>query len=99
MCHSYIFLDYFSDDFFVFFKGADWVVFDLLFEYLNIEKYLILSDLVSARNLLKNVFGGLEFLEHYNPLRNLSWNNEHRIFTNRKIFTQNKEPLYPSLTK
>ncbi len=74
-------------------------VFDLLFEYLNIEKYLILSDLVSARNLLKNVFGGLEFLEHYNPLRNLSWNNEHRIFTNRKIFTQNKEPLYPSLTK
>ncbi len=74
-------------------------IFDLLFEYLNVEKYLIISDLVSARNLLKNVYGSLDFLENYNPLKNLSWNAEHRIFTNRKIFTQNKEPIYPPLIK
>ena len=49
-------------------------VFDLLFEYLEIENYIILNDLVDGKNLLKSIYGGLDFLKSYNPLKNLEWN-------------------------
>jgi hypothetical protein len=38
-------------------------VFDLLFEYLEIENYIILNDLVDGKNLLKSIYGGLDFLK------------------------------------
>lgn len=72
-------------------------VFDLLFEYLEIKHYLILSNLVSAKNLLKSVYGSLEFLKSYNPLKNLKWNEKDKIWMNHKLFSQEFEKQYPPL--
>lgn len=72
-------------------------VFDLLFKYLEIKDYLILNDLVDGSNLLKSVFGGLKFLDSYNPLKNLIWNEKSRVWENHKLFTPKFEPIYPDL--
>ncbi len=72
-------------------------VFDLLFEYLEIKDYLILNDLVDGSNLLKSVFGGLKFLDSYNPLKNLIWNEKGKVWENHKLFTPKFEPIYPDL--
>ena len=72
-------------------------LFDLLFEYLEIDHYLILNDLVDGENLLKSTFNGLKFLETYNPLTNLIWNDEDKKWRNHKLFNENFEPVYPDL--
>lgn len=72
-------------------------VFDLLFEYLEIKDYLILNDLVGGSSLLKSVFGGLKFLDSYNPLKNLVWNEKSKVWENHKLFTPKFEPIYPDL--
>ncbi len=72
-------------------------VFDLLFEYLEIKHYLILTDLVQGETLIKNAFGSLKFLKQYNPLINLRWNGKDKIWMNHKIFTEKFEPIYPDL--
>ncbi|MFX1280642.1 MAG: hypothetical protein ACFFA3_14800 [Promethearchaeota archaeon] len=72
-------------------------VFDLLFEYLEIKHYLILTDLVKGETLLKNIYGDLEFLRSYNPLLNLKWNKKDKIWMNHKLFTKDFEPIYPNL--
>ena len=72
-------------------------VFDLLFEYLEINHYLILTDLVQGKTLIKNTFGNLSFLEQYNPLINLRWNSKDKIWMNHKIFNEKFEPIYPDL--
>ncbi|MFW9821353.1 MAG: hypothetical protein ACFFE4_00365, partial [Candidatus Thorarchaeota archaeon] len=72
-------------------------VFDLLFEYLDIKHYLILTDLVNGDVLLKNTIGDLGVLEHYYPLTNLKWNKKDKMWMNHKIFNEKFEPLYPDL--
>ncbi len=44
-------------------------LFELLFEYLEIKDYLILNDLINGKPLLKSIFGNLDFLKDYNPLK------------------------------
>lgn len=72
-------------------------LFDLLFEYLEIKDYLILNDLVDGKNLIKSIYGGLAFLDSYNPLKNLEWNEQDKIWQNLKIFTSKFKPIYPEL--
>ncbi len=72
-------------------------VFDLLFQYLEIKYYVILTDLVNGKKLLKSVYGSLNFLKKYNPLLNLKWNAKDNIWMNHKLFNEKFEPLYPDL--
>ena len=72
-------------------------LFDLLFEYLKVENYIILNDLVDGSNLVKSIYGGLEFLKSYNPLKNLEWNEHQKRWENPKVFTSKFEPIYPDL--
>jgi hypothetical protein len=72
-------------------------VFDLLFEYLEIKHYLILTDLVDGNTFLKKVHGNLKFFEQYHPLTNLKWNEKDKIWMNHKLFNEKFEPLYPDL--
>ncbi|MFX1377796.1 MAG: hypothetical protein ACFFA4_01775 [Promethearchaeota archaeon] len=72
-------------------------LFNLLFEYLEIKYYIILTDLVNGMNLLKEIYGSLKFLDTYNPLINLKWNNKDKIWMNHKIFTKKFEKIYPDL--
>jgi hypothetical protein len=72
-------------------------VFDLLFEYLEINHYLILTDLINGTTLIKNAYGGLKFLEDYKPITNLKWNNKDKIWMNHKLFNEKFEPIYPDL--
>ncbi|NVM38094.1 MAG: hypothetical protein HWN81_21045 [Candidatus Lokiarchaeota archaeon] len=72
-------------------------LFDLLFEYLEIKHYLILNDLVDGKRLIKSIYGGLTFLDSYNPLNNLEWNEQDKIWQNPKIFTSKFKLIYPDL--
>jgi hypothetical protein len=72
-------------------------IFDLLFQFLKIEKYLILYDMIDGKNLLKHVYGNLSFLDTYNPLKNLKWNDKDKIWMNHKLFNEKFEPIYPNL--
>jgi len=72
-------------------------VFDLVFQYFEIKHYLILTDLIDGKNLLKSVYGNLEFLDSYNPLKNLIWNAQDKIWINHKLFNEKFEPIYPDL--
>ncbi|MHA1240271.1 MAG: hypothetical protein ACTSQU_05695 [Promethearchaeota archaeon] len=72
-------------------------LFDLLFEYMEIDHYLILNDLVDGEDLIKSTFEGLKFLEKYNPLTNLIWNGKDKKWRNHKLFSENFEPVYPDL--
>ncbi|MFX1268997.1 MAG: hypothetical protein ACFFAK_13640 [Promethearchaeota archaeon] len=72
-------------------------VFDLIFQYFEIKHYLILTDLIDGKHLLKSVYGNLEFLDSYNPLKNLIWNDKDKIWMNHKLFNEKFEPIYPDL--
>jgi len=72
-------------------------LFDLLFEYMEIDHYLILNDLIDGKNLINSTFNGLKFLETYNPLTNLIWNAKDKKWRNHKLFNENFEPVYPDL--
>ncbi len=72
-------------------------LFDLIFEYLEIDHYLVLNDLVNGENLIKSSFKDLKFLETYNPLINLIWNDKDKKWRNHKLFNENFEPVYPDL--
>ncbi len=72
-------------------------LFNLLFEYMGIDHYIILNDLVDGKNLIKSIFTGLKFLETYNPLTNLIWNDKDKRWRNHKLFNENFEPVYPDL--
>ena len=71
-------------------------LFDLLFQYLNVD-YIILNDMIDGNNLIKNIFGNLDFLKLYNPLKNLIWNEKDKIWMNHKLFNEKFEPIYPDL--
>jgi len=72
-------------------------LFDLLFEYLEVKDYVILNDLVDGSNLIESIYGGLDFLKSYNPLKNLEWNEQQKRWENPKVFTPKFEPIYPDL--
>ena len=72
-------------------------LFELLFHYLKIEHYLILNDLVNGKNLLKSIYGNLNFIKDYNPLKNLTWNPKDKIWMNNKLFNEKFEPIYHDL--
>jgi hypothetical protein len=73
-------------------------MFDKLFDYLDIDHYIILHDLVDGKTLLKNIYGGLDFLDSYNPLLNFEWSEEDKKWINHKIFGYKFEPNYPNLS-
>ena len=73
-------------------------LFDLLFEYMEIDHYLILNDLIDGKILKKNIFNELKFLETYNPLTNLIWNDKDKNWRNHKLFNENFEPVYPDMS-
>ncbi|MFW9969909.1 MAG: hypothetical protein ACFFDF_06885 [Candidatus Odinarchaeota archaeon] len=68
-----------------------------VFEYLHIDKYIMLSDLVSGKTLLKNIYGSLDFFESYSPLKNLIWNEKDKIWINHKVHDEHFTHLYPPL--
>jgi hypothetical protein len=72
-------------------------LFDLIFKYLEIDHYLVLNDLVNGENLIKSTFKELKFLETYNPLINLIWNDKDKKWRNHKLFNEKFEPFYPDL--
>jgi len=74
-------------------------IFELIFHYLGIKHYIILTDLVNGKTLLKSVYGNLDFLKGYNPLLNLIWNDRDKIWMNHKLFNEKFEPIYPDLIK
>jgi hypothetical protein len=73
------------------------ILFDSIFEYLEIEHYVILNDLVDGKYLLKSIYKNLDFLKSYNPLKNLIWNNKDKKWMNHKLFTDKFEKRYPPL--
>ena len=74
-------------------------VFDLLFQYLEIKHYIILTDLVNGKTLLKSIYGNLDFLKEYSPLLNFKWNDKDKMWMNHKLFNEKFEPIYPDLIK
>ena len=72
-------------------------LFDLLFEYIGIDHYLILNDLVDGKNLIKSTFQSAKFMDSYNPLTNLIWNDKDKRWRNHKLFDENFKPVYPDL--
>ncbi|MFX0104040.1 MAG: hypothetical protein ACFE75_00940, partial [Candidatus Hodarchaeota archaeon] len=72
-------------------------LFDLLFEYLEINNYIILTDLADGKNLLNRIYEDLCFLNSYNPLINLIWNEKDKIWMNHKLYTEKFEKIYPDL--
>ncbi|TXT62583.1 MAG: hypothetical protein BAJALOKI3v1_540001 [Promethearchaeota archaeon] len=71
--------------------------FHQIFQYFDIENYLILNDLLDGKTLLENVYGNLDFLKQYNPLNNLEWNEKDKIWMNSKLFDEEFNFLYPEL--
>jgi hypothetical protein len=72
-------------------------LYDQLFEYLGIKHYIILNDLVDGKDFLKSIYGNLNFLNDYNPLKNLIWNEKDKIWMNHKLFNEKFEKIYPDL--
>ncbi len=72
-------------------------IFEYVFQYLKVERYLILTDLVNGGSLIKSVYGNNNFLENYNPLQNLIWNIRTKKWENHKLFSKTFEYLYPEL--
>ncbi len=71
-----------------------------IFQYLKVEKYLILTDLVSGDYLLRSVYGSNtyhKFIKKYNPLQNLIWKPRAKKWMNHKLFSKTFEYLYPEL--
>lgn len=72
-------------------------VFEYVFQYLKVEKYLILTDLVDGEFFLKSIIGNNRILDKYNPLTNLIWSKRKKQWSNHKLFTQEFNFLYPDL--
>ncbi len=58
-------------------------LFDLLFEYLKIEDYVILMDLINGDNLVKKIIKDFSYKNH-NPLSNLEWDNQTKVWKRLK---------------
>lgn len=68
-----------------------------IFEVLGIERYLILTDIISL-DFIKDQLFSPEELEGYNPLKTLTWNERHKKWDNVRLFGEDvTEKIYPSL--
>jgi hypothetical protein len=72
-------------------------IFDSIFDYLGIKHYVILHNLVDGKSILKSIYGNIDFLKLYNPLKNLIWNEKDKIWMNHKLFNEKFEKIYPDL--
>ncbi|MFX1311983.1 MAG: hypothetical protein ACFFHD_05170, partial [Promethearchaeota archaeon] len=72
-------------------------IFNKLFEHLGINHYLILQDMVRCDTLIEAVYGNLNFMNEYNPIENLIWNDIDKKWRNHTLFTQQFQPIYPDL--
>ncbi|KKK45555.1 hypothetical protein LCGC14_0853540 [marine sediment metagenome] len=72
-------------------------VFINLFEYLEIEHYIILHDLGDGAHIIKSTFEDVKSFDSYNPLTNLIWDETDKMWKNHKLYTENHEPIYPNL--
>ncbi len=75
-------------------------IFEDVFQYLKVEKYLILTDLVSREYLLRSVYGSNtyhKFIKKYNPLQNLIWKPRAKKWKNYKLFSNKFEYVCPEL--
>jgi len=72
-------------------------IFEYIFQFLKIEKYLILPDLVNGEHFVKRIYGDNKIYENYNPLTNLIWDPKKKIWKNHKLFGPRFEYLYPDL--
>jgi hypothetical protein len=64
---------------------------------LEINHYIVLTDLVDGNDLLKAIYGNLDFLDSFNPITNLKWNDFDKKWANHKLFNEKFEKLYPNL--
>ncbi len=72
-------------------------VFEYVFQYLKVEKYLILTDLVDGDFFLKSIIGNNRILDNYNPLTNLIWSKRKKQWSNHTLFSQEFNFIYPDL--
>jgi hypothetical protein len=72
-------------------------VFEYIFKFLNVERYLIITDLVDGNQFLKTIFEDKKIIDGYNPLNNLIWDPKKKIWKNHKLFGPKFEYLYPDL--
>ena len=72
-------------------------IFEYVFQYLEVEKCLILTDLVKNESLIKSVYGNKSFLRKYNSLMNLLWNTNNEMWMNFTLFSKTFEFLYPEI--
>ena len=70
----------------------------MIFDYLDIKRRLILTDLADGSQFIESLFGGLDFMKSYNPLKNLIWNEEDNRWMNIKLYSDNFIKKYPDLT-
>ncbi|KKK84334.1 hypothetical protein LCGC14_2784420, partial [marine sediment metagenome] len=61
-------------------------IFINIFEYLKIEHYIILHDLIDGDHIIKSIFRDDGSLDSYNPLTSLIWNEKDKIWMNHKLF-------------
>ncbi|MFX1316484.1 MAG: hypothetical protein ACFE9T_11510 [Promethearchaeota archaeon] len=71
--------------------------FELLFQYLGIDHYLILNDMVDGKKLLELIYGDISFLNFYNPLKNLKWSKKDKRWMNHKLYREGLKPIYHPL--
>ncbi len=72
-------------------------IFEYIFQYLKVEKYLIITDLVNGDSFIKSIYGNAFSFEKYNPLVNLIWDSKAKVWMNHKLFGKSFEYLYPEL--
>ena len=50
-----------------------------------------------GKSLLNHIYGNLDFLKNYNPLKNLLYNEKDEKYMNTKLYNESFEPKYPEL--
>lgn len=71
--------------------------FDLLFEYLEIDRYLIINDLINEKDSIESIDENLKSTDSYNPLMNLIWDEKDKVWMNHKLYTKEFKKIYPDL--
>ena len=67
-----------------------------IFEILEIDMYLFLTELYNGKRMIKELYKDLN-LDKYNPLLNLNWSELDKKWINNKLFKEGFEPNYNPL--